>query len=216
MALSIALVAGTAMAGNIGPYVYGGLGYSNADVDLEEMNYATDAGSLKLEKDEDSVAVKLAAGYRFNQYFAAEVAYTYLGKAEATLNVATKEGDVSANAKASLQGHMISADALAIYPVTKDIEVFAKGGLGIARTKTKYSGSAFLYGDEYSEGFSKSKTRVVPKLGVGVEFAVAKNVSVRAEYEHLFNVSKESDYTVDADYNLFNVGVRYAFWSTSF
>ena len=34
-------------------------------------------------------------------------------------------------------------------------------------------------------------------------------VAVRAEYERYFGVSKDSDYAIDADYDLLSVGVKY-------
>ena len=206
-----------------GFYVYGGAGYSKADTELYSESYSDDSLDAKIDVDEKSFGLKLAAGYRFNDYFAVEGSYTYLGKAEAKL---TAEGNlreltgynvnVDGQAVASMKAHVLAVDAVGIYPVTKDFEVFAKAGLGIGYVKTEASyGGAAGYRGEIYEGsgklFSESDTRVFPKLGFGAEYKLTKNVAVRAEYERYFGVSKESDYSVDADYDLFSVGVKYAF-----
>ena len=212
-ALSAALLAGGAVAATPGYYVYGGLGYVHADADFD-MADADDIGyfdQFSHEKDDKDLGVKLATGYRFNDHFAIEGSYTYLGQAETSYDASidlTVNHREFAQADASMKAHMIAIDALAIYPVSKDFEVFAKGGFGIARVKTKGNYSDSL-GDSFS--FSKSKTRFVPKLGLGAEWNVTESVAIRAEYERLFGVSKDSEYTVDADYNLFNIGVKYSF-----
>ncbi len=212
-ALSAALLAGTAIAATPGYYVYGGLGYvhTDADFDMADANDAAYFDQFNHDKDDKDLGVKLAAGYRFNDHLAVEGSYTYLGKAEtnyrASIDLTVNHSEY-AQADASMKGHMFAVDALAIYPVTEEFELFAKGGFGIARVKTEgnYSDSS---GDTFS--FSNSKTRFLPKLGLGAEWKVTEQFAIRAEYERLFGVSKDSEWTVDADYNFFNVGVKYTF-----
>ena len=197
-----------------GFYVFGGLGYSKADTDVTNQSYADQDFRANLHVDEDSIGVKLAAGYRFNDYFAVEGSYVYLGKAEATLSaMGTIIGyDVDGEAKASMKAHVLAVDAVGIYPVTDKVELFAKAGVGVGYVKTEASASGTVDGYTGSVGlFSESDTRVFPKLGLGAEFKVAKNVAVRAEYERYFGVSKDSDYSIDADYDLLSVGVKYTF-----
>lgn len=206
-----------------GFYVYGGLGYSKADTDLTSDSYSDASLDAKMDVDEDGIGLKLAAGYRFNDYFAVEGSYVYLGKAKADVSIEGNLYDltgynvnVDGQAKASMKAHVLAVDAVGIYPVTDKVELFAKAGVGVGYVKTEasYSGVAGYQGQIYEGSgslFSESDTRVFPKLGVGAEFKVAKNVAVRAEYERYFGVSKDSDYSIDADYDLLSVGVKYTF-----
>ena len=185
-----------------GFYVYGGLGYTKADTEMASETIVAGRNYATIDVDEDSVGVKLAAGYRFNDYFAVEGSYVYLGKAEATIS-----STVDVDAKASMKSHVLAVDAVGLYPINKDFDVFAKAGVGLSYVKT--SMSANVFGDSY--GFSESDTRFVTKLGFGAEHKVAKNIAIRAEYERYFGVSKDSDYSIDADYDFVSVGVKYTF-----
>ena len=186
-----------------GFYVYGGLGYSKADTEMANETYLVGNEYATISVDEDSTGVKLAAGYRFNDYFAVEGSYVYLGKADA--GVSTSVDGISASG--SMKSHVLAVDAVGLYPLNKDFDVFAKAGVGLGYVKTNMS--ADILGESY--GFSESDTRFVTKLGFGAEYKITKNVAVRAEYERYFNVSKDSDYSIDADYDLLSVGVKYAF-----
>ena len=194
-------MSGSAFAAE-GFYVYGGLGYSKADTEVASETIVVGREYATIGADEDGVGVKLAAGYRFNDYFAVEGSYAYLGKAEATVS-----STVDFDAKASMKAHVMAVDAVGLYPVNKDFDVFAKAGVGLSYVKT--SASANIFGDAYA--FSESDTRFVTKLGFGAEYKVSQNVAIRAEYERYFGVSKDSDYSIDADYNLLSVGVKYTF-----
>ena len=197
-----------------GFYVYGGAGYSKADTDLYSESYSDASLDAKIDVDEKSFGLKLAAGYRFNDNFAVEGSYAYLGKADAKLTaVGNIIGyDVDGTATASMKAHVLAVDAVGIYPVGDKFELFAKAGLGLGYVKTEASASGTIDGVSGSVGlFSESDTRVFPKLGLGVEYKLTKNVAVRAEYERYFGVSKDSDYSIDADYDLLSVGVKYAF-----
>ena len=186
-----------------GFYVYGGLGYSKADTEMANETYLVGNEYATISVDEDSAGVKLAAGYRFNDYFAVEGSYVYLGKADA--GVSTSVDGIGASG--SMKSHVLAVDAVGLYPLNKDFDVFAKAGVGLSYVKTNMS--ADILGESY--GFSESDTRFVTKLGFGAEYKITKNVAVRAEYERYFNVSKDSDYSIDADYDLLSVGVKYAF-----
>lgn len=214
LASAIMLSISTALAAPEGVYVYGALGYSHSDVDFgtgalaAQMTEAKGYESVYHHEDDDSLAAKLAVGYRFNQYFALEGVYTYLGKSKAKIN-ATTVNQTSDRVRTSLKVHVLSVDALGIYPVTNNFEIFAKAGLGLARTKLEISRVAPA--PDVTGASSESKTRVTQKLGLGAEWWVTDKVAVRAEYEHLFNVGKESRNSVDADYDVVSIGVKYAF-----
>ena len=231
---SSVLLTSSAVAATPGYYIYGGAGYSGADFNLDsvsnyfEPNPNDDATVSNIRNnDKTALALKVAAGYRFNDYFAIEGSYAYLGKSTAKIE-GTHEtvaiGDTSlgthkdfAGMNASMTAHVLSLDALAIYPLNKHLEIFAKAGAGLALAKTQgtewdgyYSASGDL-GSYDCLSFSKSKVRFVPKLGVGFEWNATNKIAVRIEYERMFGISKDSDYSVDADYDCVNVGIKYSF-----
>ena len=200
-AVAASLLASTAFAAP-GYYVYGGLGYSKADTDFASESYSEAGYQAAIDADEKSVGLKLAAGYRFNDYFAVEGSYAYLGKADVKVS-----SNFGVGAEASMKAHVLAVDAVGIYPVAEKVDLFAKAGVGMSYVKTK--ANADLWNEAYS--FSESDTRFISKLGLGAEYKVTKNVAVRAEYERYFGVSKDSDYSIDADYDFVSVGVKYTF-----
>lgn len=206
------VMSASAMAAE-GFYVYGGAGYAKADTDLSCESYAGSAGQARLDVDEKSFGLKLAGGYRFNDWFALEGSYVYLGKAQADLTVKGHAygADVDAKAAASMKAHVLAFDAVSLYPIAEKVDLFAKASIGLGYVETKLGFSGTVDGYKVAGGFSESDTRVFPKLGLGVEYQVTDKVAVRAEYERYFSVSKDSDYTVDADYDLLSVGVKYTF-----
>ena len=215
-------------------YAYAGLGYSNADFNLNsipnyfEPNPQDDATVMNhRQTDKTALGFKIGVGYRFNDYFAIEASYAYLGKAKAniegiheTVAIGTETPMTHkdfAGLRASMTAQVMAVDALAIYPVNKHLEIFAKAGAGIGITKTKgnewdgyYSASGTL-GDYESISFSQSKVRFVPKLGLGIEWMVTEKTAIRFEYERLFGLSDQSDYTVDTDYDCVSLGIKYSF-----
>ena len=176
-----------------GTYIDSNL-HSDAKEDLGEH-----PGSVKT--DEGSFAGKIAMGYQFNDYFAVEGGYYYLGKTKTKVTFSDYD---NATDKAKITGHMLGVDAVGLLPINNVISIFGKVGAGIVRTKTSAS---FFDGESYS----KTKTRLAPKIGVGTEFDVNDYISIRTEYEGIFKASKDSDGTCDVDYHLFTVGLKYWF-----
>lgn len=166
--------------------------------DAKKYLLGDEAGSVKT--DEGSFAGKIIMGYQFNDYFALEGGYYYLGQ---TKTKVTYTADDSSD-KVKITGHMLGMDAVGMLPINNVVSLFGKVGAGVARTKTKVS---WAEGDSDS----KTKTRLAPKIGVGVEFDVNDYVSIRTEYEGIFKASKSSDNTCDVDYHLFTVGLKYWF-----
>lgn len=217
MAVGIALFASGACAAENGAYVYAGLGYTKADTDVQqginEFSAYAVPGTFSSHLDDNDVGMKLAAGYRFNDYFALEGSYSYLGKTK--FGFSGVEGvsgyGLSVAAEASMTAHVMAVDAVGIYPVNDQFEVFAKAGLGLSYVSTEMG--AIVLDNRYvgAANDSDSDVRVFPKIGVGVEWQLDSQWAIRAEYERLFDVSKETEGSFEADYDMFSVGVKYCF-----
>ncbi len=225
-ALAALLGSSAASAGeDVGWYVLGSVGAANADSDLhddtvketrEATNDLADKGissSVSVTTDETDFSFKLGMGYRFNDYFAVEGAYYYLGNHKTKVSGTVSGNGVTGNvhARYEAKGHMLALDAVGIIPLNDRFELFGKAGVGVVQTRVSgsYDWSAASYGD--SDSFSKHKTRLAPKLGVGAEWFFMENWALRAEYERVWNASKDGDGTIDIDYNIFTVGVKYLF-----
>lgn len=182
-------------------YGLGALGgtYIDSNLHSEAKKYAEFYGADSVKTDEGSFAGKIIMGYQFNDYFALEGGYYYLGQTKTKVTFADDSSD-----KVKITGHMLGIDAVGMLPLNNVVSLFGKVGAGVAQTKTKFS-----YSDEDSD--SKTKTRLAPKIGVGVEFDVNDYVSIRTEYEGIFKASKDSDESFDVDYHLFTVGLKYWF-----
>ena len=245
-ALAALLGSSAASAGeDVGWYAIGSVGAANADSNMhdefskaarEGIDTYDDVMSNLSETDRDNLssafarasvktdfAFKLGLGYRFNDYFALEGAYYYLGKTKSTLKAesAATSADSSTSASATgrvhaeVKGHMLALDAVGILPINDRFELFGKVGIGAVQTRNSLSYSyEFTANGESTNGsdsFSKNKIRLAPKIGVGAEFYFVENWAVRAEYERVWNASKDSDESWDIDYNIFTVGVKYLF-----
>lgn len=222
-ALAALLGSSAASAGeDVGWYVLGAAGWSNADSNLghlmsedrhdtvEEWSEGNNDFTLisdKTSSEKNSVALKLVEGYRFNDYFAVEGGYYYLGRSKSDNKYVAKDSDdevVSGKDSAKITGHMLAIDAVGILPINERFELFAKAGVGAVRAKLSIKNEV-----SDDDNFSKTKYRLAPKLGIGAEYYFVENWAVRAEYERVWNAFKYEDAKVH--YNLLTVGVKYLF-----
>lgn len=144
-------------------YVSAAVGPSDADIDC------TGAATC----DKTSTAVKLVGGYRFGSNFSGELGYMDLGKATASGSGIS----VEMKASALMLGVAYQAQLSPTWG--------ANFRLGVASVKTRISGTVSGLGSA-----SDSETNTVPYVGVGVNYAVSKNVKLefgadftRAEYD---------------------------------
>jgi OOP family OmpA-OmpF porin len=119
-------------------------------------------------------------GYRFDKNFAVEAAYTDLGK--------VNFNGVEAKNKA------YSVDGIARAPLGKDFGLY--GRVGVAHYERDYTG----LGDNSSNGV---------KLGVGADYALTKNVSLRAEVTRYTNLPQ--DYGFGKKLDRVGLGLAYQF-----
>ena len=211
-ALAALLGSSAASAGeDVGWYILGAAGVSNADSTMHDSmvdnmrDIQTDADVStygKTETDKTNVAIKLIEGYRFNDYFAVEGGYYYLGRTKSDTTVTDLDSGNQYKAHAKLTGHMLAIDAVGILLINERFELFAKAGAGVVRAKATFS-------DNDDSSWSETKTRLAPKLGVGTEWYFVENWALRAEYERVWNAYKCDG--EKAHYNIFTVGVKYLF-----
>jgi opacity protein-like surface antigen len=173
---------------------YLGLGYGYFDQTIDAIAYPN-ARDIELEAN----SLMLQAGYRYNQYVAAEGRY-WIGF-----------GDISQSGGQTPGDHSGDFDAWGLYikpmyPVAEKFDIY--GLLGYADTSIEYDDGAYWDTDGFSWGF-------------GAQYAATENILIFADYLNL-GMPDSFDYTdpngivipdIDADINLytFNIGVSYKF-----
>jgi len=121
-----------------------------------DMYLGVNIGSAKIDWPGTSTTTSFAllGGYTFNQYFAAEVAYTDFGSHD--------------YAGTNVKSSALSASGVGSYPINEQFSVFAK--LGFASTTLDPSGFA-----------SESDSDMT--YGIGGQFNVNKQVGIRLGYD---------------------------------
>lgn len=197
-------------------YVIGAAGGSYSDSDLLKVDNSTRelCRSCTWKKTKTTYAGKVGFGKQVNQNLGFEAGLYYLGKHELKATYTYNPSD--RHAKATTTSYMLAVDALGILPVTRKVDLFAKVGVGLVRTKlsiTADSGFPTLgYRGKFSD--SDTKNRLAPKVGLGMEWQMNRNWSLRTEYEgifHAYEIDNEDGANTRGDYHLLTLGLKYKF-----
>lgn len=150
--------------------------YLGAEATYRSASYKVNDKSLE---SKSALGGGIYAGYKFFPYLAAEVGYSDLGN----INYSIDSMQSKANA--------IQASLIGIYPVTDNFSVI--GRLGVAQLKETFKDNEFTYQDT-------SKTKAL--LGLGIEYSITKQISVRSEW---------AQYTGDNALGTLTFGANYKF-----
>jgi OOP family OmpA-OmpF porin len=198
--LSVALVSPAVFAAEDpgGLYVGGSFGLSWSH--LTGNNIYSSKGSSDRK---DLTSGKLYGGYRFNEYLAVELQSASLGTSDSTYS--NNLGNLVNNRHTRTSSSALALSVLGILPVSENFSLLGK--LGVAQTTVKYTESDDLDKSAMRSGKQKSNNVL---LGVGAEYKLTKQISLRAEYENLGTVKfAGGDRKLRND--MLSLGVRYAF-----
>jgi OOP family OmpA-OmpF porin len=165
-----------------GAYIGGAVGVADADIDC--------AGTLAC--DTQSTGYKAFAGYKFNRFVAAEIGYMNLGKSTATV-------DVGPLVDVAIKNSGFTAGVAGFLPFSQQFT--GVGRLGVYFNKTKVSGASGGFGVSMDE----SNTSAYAGLGVG--FAVTKQLSIDAGFD-VTNMEFQGEQN---NVVLWSLGLRYGF-----
>lgn len=168
-----------------GLYVGASGGMSKFDVDC--------TGTSQCDKSDS--AYKVFGGYQINDGFAVEAAYVSVGKTDASV-------DLTPGLRASLDTKVTGFDVAGVVraPFGSQWHGFAKLGLTSYEAKSNLRVNNAFYGSDKDDGWK-------PLFGLGVSYAVSKQLGVRAEWESRRIEVLSENMTI----NTFTVGVHYAF-----
>ncbi|MBF0417382.1 MAG: outer membrane beta-barrel protein [Magnetococcales bacterium] len=150
-------------------------------------NLGTTVRSSSTSTDYDKLGYKIFLGYDFNEWIALEVGYLNLNGSDLKLNSSFNNG-TAGDLNFDSRVHGASLTPVFKYHPNKQSTIFGKVGgfLYNVKTEAKSSGAlAAVSGSEKSDGVSLI-------TGVGGEFKITNNLSLRAEYEFLNDVGKEN------------------------
>jgi OOP family OmpA-OmpF porin len=144
------------------PGFYVGAGVGSGTLDFDQNDF-TIAGV-----DDSDTALKVYAGYTFNQFISIEAAYIDAGEPAEQINSVTLQFDVSV-VNVSVIGHL---------PLTESFELFGKAGLA------SYDYDAVLsFNGLTSDGGDDSDQDV--SYGFGAAYSFAGPFEIRGEYEFI-------------------------------
>lgn len=162
----IALAVGTLMTAGAQAAVYDSTAYGQPYVGAKagKLDVKVDSISNKKVTNKDPMAYGIYGGYNFDPNFGVEAEFVGSGKADLTHDGA--KGDVDAKTYGVYGTYRYGVPNTGIY---------AKGKLGVAKTKIDGSATGFKYTDD--------KTSLAG--GVGVGFQPIPNVGIEAGYDWL-------------------------------
>lgn len=141
-------------------YVQGNFGATKVDADCGDVDSC----------DTKDTGMKALIGYGLGNGFSAELGYINFGQAKAS---GVDEGDAY---KVTLKAHSVTLGAAYTYPITNEFSVIGRAGFAFNKVK----GSATYAGEKASDSESKTK----PYFGVGLAYAIDKNIAVGVDLDY--------------------------------
>jgi len=194
-----AAAAGSSMAAGTsdqsGFYLGSGIGYSTISPTLENAGPQKRVDDHFSQKKHDT-GFKLYGGYQFNENWALEAQYINLGK---------YKGEPAREPK-NVAGGTVKASGIAVngvgsYHFNEDFSIFAKAGVIQLKLDAEFFGP--------SRRASGSGTSTLPLLGIGAEYRLTPQLSLRAEYEY-YGEQKIGQF-VKIRTDMATLGLRYRF-----
>jgi len=188
-----AAAAGSSMAASqqdqSGWYLGTGIGYSTISPDLDNSKLEQNSSQKK-----NNTGFKLYGGYQFNENWALETQYIHLGKYKADGTGPMK--GITADIK--VQG--IAVNGVGSYYFGEDF-LFCQTRCHAEQDGFEFLGSRFPV--------SEKRAGTVPLLGVGAEYKLTPQLSLRAEYEYYGQQKIDNEVKVRTD--MATLGLRYRF-----
>lgn len=177
----------TIIAAAVAGPVFAGNTYVGGSVGRAEHKLSIEGDSVS----DSTTGSKLVGGFQVTPMVGVEAGYVYLG-----------ESKISADgASAGAEPKSLYLAVTGTLPLSPVASAFVK--LGAARTKTG------VYASYQGQLESAQHLENSVVAGIGASYAISKQVSLVAEYEHFGKIIKGEDESLKAD--LLSVGVRFNF-----
>jgi OOP family OmpA-OmpF porin len=195
-------------------YLGASVGQSSIDAssgDIESGFLVDDAFTARgTTLDDRDTGWKLFAGYRLSRFFALEAGWADLGEASFNTTIAAAPAGTTPTppfpirATATARGAFLSA--LAQWPVTSSLTVFAKAGA--YRSEAEFTEVITTTG---ATRVSRTERRTAPNYGVGLQWAFSPGLGARLELERFKKVGRGIGGREGRDVDFASVGVVFQF-----
>ena len=210
--------AGSAFAGTeVGEwYVGGSLGITDNNTSGDDIFFNPNYCSTTLyncSADSSDTAASIFTGYQISNHFALELGYTDLGNTanydyQQPLSIGTLKQDTQAISLTGVGKHRLGHSK---------VSAFGKLGISNWHSNIKYdrTPNSATFTDR-----SESANGTDPILGMGLEFDISHNATIRTGWDRYYNVGERSQpfdvgnntiKTVDTDVDMFYVGATFSF-----
>lgn len=193
--IGLGLIAAPTQASEPYPYIAGSIGTAKHSIGTVDFDYYDFSFGSK-----NDTAYKFLIGIQANDYIAAEVQYTDLGKVSKTHREYSLAGTVLDSEKLKTDTYGIGFNVVGTLPI-HDLTLFAKLGTHRMNTSYKYT-DTWTGGGFVESGTYRNWTTLV---GFGAAYAVTPHVELTLEYENYYDIADEYDA------RLLSAGVRYNF-----
>lgn len=196
-------------------YIGVGFGVSDANLPDETVNganaalqAANGAAVTIVDTDDQSTALQIFIGFRFNRNFAVEAGYAALG--DSSMNADYRSGGVPSNSLGNFHiKYKTTApyiDAVGILPLGDKWALSGRIGIAYTRASVDFNGSPLTLIVADSD---KSESKLREKLGAGVEYNLTPKTTLRAAWDHYKapDPLSDDDYKVDVG----SISVLYRF-----
>lgn len=194
----------SATAAELGFYVGGYVGQSTKEVprdfyegfndDIQIFEFFTPIEE-QTSLDDTDTAFAIVAGYRLTPYLAFEGGFTKFGsvtyKSRATGSFPQEGGTLNTDIESETSGFSLAA--IGALPLTRDWELFARGGVLFANTKLRIVADAT--GDDFIPApgdfdISGNQDTTETFAAIGISRRVFEIYDLRLEYQRVFTVGK--------------------------
>jgi hypothetical protein len=194
----------TATAAELGFYVGGYFGQSSKEVprdfyelfndDIQTFSSFTPTEAHTSFDDTDT-AFAIVAGYRLTSYLAFEGGFTKFGqvtfKSRASGNFPLEGGTLNTTFESETSGFSLAA--VGALPLTRNWELFARGGVLFATTKLRIvndaTGQQFIVPADFDVSGSDDTTETF--AGIGITRRIFEIYDLRLEYQRVFAAGSE-------------------------
>ncbi len=198
----------------------GGSARTDDEIVANRESTILNASNVSTAFDERDTAWKLFAGARLNPIVGLELAYADLGRSRLDTRLLGGDPPFPAGIAIDRKAKAWGADLVLFAPLgVERLDLFGKAGY--YRTKLDVGASLdgniqFSNGDPAERSRASSRREDTFHWGLGAQYAVTRNLAVRAEYERFTSIGKPfavggSGTTGQADVDLVSLAVVYRF-----
>ncbi len=183
--LGALLFTGAALAQSNGPQsgLYLGIGIGKSHARFKTDDFTAGTPNIAETVDNVDTGYKGFIGWQFNRYVAAELAYVSLGRYRYKYtNTANQEATVHYDANA------LALSGVFNIPLSGDFSALLRAG--VSANKAERSNLSGDFQTTPAVGRTE-KTRASPMGGVGLQYDIARNASVRLEFEYYGNFGEQ-------------------------